>query len=73
MKNINTEDILNQVLEYRISLVGYNRNLATYRDINDDIIRLSFQWEDKPHRHVYDLCNIIEKLCKIIQEGDDNV
>jgi hypothetical protein len=28
----------------------------------DDMFTLAYQWQDKPHRHVYDLCNEIDNL-----------
>lgn len=28
----------------------------------DQMFTLAYQWQDKPHRHVYDLCKHIDKL-----------
>ena len=34
---------------------------AYKKSIGDDS-SLNAQWKDKPHRHVYDLCNVIKEL-----------
>ena len=28
----------------------------------DDMFTLAYQWQDKPHRHVFDLCNWVDRL-----------
>lgn len=34
----------------------------------DDFFSLAYQWVDKPHRLVYDLCDEIDRLRKVVKE-----
>jgi hypothetical protein len=31
---------------------------------SSDMFSLAYQWQDKPHRHVFDLCDWIDELLK---------
>ena len=47
----------------------HGKTTKDYRDsLNDcdssDMFSLSYQWQDKPHRHVFDLCDWIDELLK---------
>lgn len=47
----------------------YGKTTKDYRDSlserdSSDIFSLSYQWQDKPHKHVFDLCNWIDELLK---------
>ena len=46
---------------YRLSISG--------RD-NEDMFSLGYQWADKPHRHVYDLCALAKSLIAKAREAD---
>jgi hypothetical protein len=43
-----------------VSTDDYRHSLNS--DESNDIFSLNYQWKDKPHRHVYDLCNYIDNL-----------
>lgn len=48
-----------QLTEIQDAIHEYKDSVAK---TGDDWFTLPYQWEDKPHRHVYDLCRIIEIL-----------
>jgi hypothetical protein len=45
--------------QYRLSM-GKPDTDAMFSD--DPVEALAYQWQDKPHRHVYDLCGEIDAL-----------
>jgi len=47
----------------------HGKTTKDYRDSlwaeeSDNMFTLAYQWQDKPHRHVFDLCNWIDELLK---------
>jgi hypothetical protein len=47
----------------------HGKTTKDYRDSlwaeeSDNMFTLAYQWQDKPHRHVFDLCDWIDELLK---------
>ena len=43
--------------DYKAIADIYKESLGDYS--NKHMFSLGYQWQDKPHRHVYDLCNYL--------------
>ncbi len=57
---------------------GLRARVAAYRESlaapdTNDMFSLAYQWQDKKHRHVTDLCLVIEETAKTIEalEGEN--
>lgn len=59
----NEPDLLEVAAVYRRSLSGKS----------DDMFDLRYQWADKPHRHVYDLCTRLEQAAALIEQQRDEI
>lgn len=41
---------------------AYNKSVSVDPSESYPFFSLEYQWQDKPHRHVRDLCNMIDEL-----------
>ena len=54
------------VKQLRLDAEAYRQSLAS--PDTDDMFSLAYQWQDKKHRHVYDLCRRLETAADYIEK-----
>ena len=54
---------------YKQAAERYRKSLGDYD--NPDMFSLGYQWADKPHRHVNDLCKLLEDASSELAAGNE--